>query len=201
MKQMTKLALMGALGICLMGVAAYAQNTDPAQGADPGAPPRGPGAFLLGLLDKYDVNHDGQLDANELAAFRKDIEAGNLPPPPGGRGPRGPGGPPPLPKDILDKYDVNHDGKLDETERAALHKDIQEGKIQLPFPGGRAGGPGGPGFKPATAAEVIAKFDADKDGKLDEAELTAFLDDMKSHRPGPGRRGPGGPPPGDVPQQ
>ncbi len=197
MKQTAKLALLGPLGLCFMSVASYAQPADQSPGTDPGGPPPGPGAFLLGLLDKYDVNHDGQLDANELAAFRKDIQEGNLPPPPGGRGPRGPGGPPPLPKEILDKYDVNHDGKLDETERAALHKDIQEGKVQLPFPGP---GPGGPGFRPfPTAADVLAKFDADKDGKLDEAELTAFLNDLKSHRPGPGRRGPGGPPPGGAP--
>ncbi len=200
MEHIKRLVFIGALGFCLARITAVAQPADPSAGPAPGGPPRAPGMFLLGLLDKYDVNHDGQLDAAELAALRKDIEEGKLPPPPGGRVGRGPGGPPPLPKDILDKYDLNHDGKLDESERAALQKDIREGKVQLPFRGPGPGGPGGPGFRPLpTAADVLARFDADKDGKLDEAELTAFLNEMKSRMPlGRGR---GGPPPAEAPQR
>ncbi len=63
------------------------------------------------------------------------------------RGPRGQGpgqrrqGPP---AEIVAKYDTNQDGKLDETERAALHADIEAGKVTLPE-GGR--GPGGGGRK------------------------------------------------------
>jgi hypothetical protein len=63
------------------------------------------------------------------AALAEDAPNG----PSGPRGPRGAGprrqGPPP---ELVAKYDVNHDGKLDETERAALHADIQSGKITPP---------------------------------------------------------------------
>jgi len=59
---------------------------------------------------------------------------------PGGRGPGG--GPP---KEILEKYDLNHDGVLDEQEHAAIRADIESGKLQRP-PGRGPGGPGGPGM-------------------------------------------------------
>jgi Ca2+-binding EF-hand superfamily protein len=216
MKNSAKFALVAALGLTLAAVTVNAQTdaADASAGPRPGGPPPGAprlGLVLKDLLEKYDINKDGQLDQTELAALRKDIDDGKIGPPAGGppggpagrRGPGGPGGRPPLPKEILDKYDVNKDGKLDEAERAALHKDIQDGKIQLP--GGGPQGQGGPGLgHPPTAKEIMAKFDVDKDGKLDETELTAFLQDMRQHRPppgGPGGPGPGGPPPGDAPQQ
>jgi hypothetical protein len=47
----------------------------------------------------------------------------------------------PPPKEILDKYDLNKDGKLDESERATLRKDIEDGKFQPPPPPPRPGGP------------------------------------------------------------
>jgi hypothetical protein len=97
------------------------------------------------------------------------------------------------PKEILEKYDVNKDGKLDETERAALHQDIVDGKIQPP-----PFRPGRHGMRPTppNAKEVIAKFDTDKDGKLDEAELAAFF---AAHRPPmPPGPGPDAPQPPDA---
>ena len=57
-------------------------------------------------------------------------------------GGRGPGGPP---QDILEKYDLNHDGVLDEQEHAAIRADIESGKLQRP-PGRGPGGPSGPGM-------------------------------------------------------
>jgi Ca2+-binding EF-hand superfamily protein len=220
MKRTMKLALIGALGLTWASTAVYAQPEppDPVPPNAPASQPAGfrPGQGILGLLDKYDANKDGVLDKTEMVAFKKDIEDGKLIPPPGVRGMGGFGGQLApgagrLPKDILDKYDANKDGVLDETERAALHKDIQDGKIERPFAGdqrrpispGRAAGPGAPGFgqmQPPSPQEILKRFDADKDGKLDEKELAAFLKDMQKHRPmmrGP--RGPGGPPPGDTP--
>ena len=115
-------------------------------------------------------------------------------------------------KELLEKYDVNHDGILDKDELAALNKDIDDGKIGPPPPRpmgrwqARAGRPPGP----PTVQGVLDKFDTDKDGKLDATELAAFLADMQKHRPpppfGPGAGGPppggagrGGPPPQDGP--
>ncbi len=159
MKTSKKLALVGAAGLALAGLLAYAQPGQPNQGSGdrPPGPPPGKmfGQMLLGLLTKYDVNQDGVLDQTELAALRQDIKDNKIGPPKRDGGPGGKNGPPP----------------------------------------------------PLTASQVLEKFDADKDGKLDENELTAFLEDMAAHRPPPppgfgrpgghGPSGPGGPPPGD----
>lgn len=215
MKKTTKLALLATLTLTLAGLTAQAQ-TEPAAPQPPQAPPGPPamGRMLPGLLDKYDVNKDGILDQQELANLKKDAEQGKLMPPgqpPFGRGMRGPGfgqggpggpgfGPGQPPKEVLDKYDTNQDGKLDENERAALHKDIQEGKVQPPFGRGQRS----PGFgPPPTAQGILEKFDADKDGKLDATELNAFLKSMPRGRGpmGGAMGGAGGPPPQDGQQQ
>lgn len=68
---------------------------------------------------------------------------GYNPPPPGS----GPPNPELHRQRLLEKYDANKDGKLDESEFAALGRDVFEGK--LPPLGGR--GPRGPGFGPPGA--------------------------------------------------
>ncbi len=123
--------------------------------------------------------------------------------PAGRRGPGGPGGqhrmgPPP---ELVAQYDADGDGKLDETERAALHADIESGKIARPEgrgPGGpgRRGGPGGPGgqHRMGPPPELVAQYDADGDGKLDETERAALHADVESGKIArPEGRGPGGP--------
>ncbi len=181
MKTKNKLALLTALVIALAGLSARAQSDEPSDAANlpPGPPHIRFGQVLSDLLQKYDANHDGQLDQTEMAALQKDIADGKIQPPgPAlGRGPRGPGGPPAhFPKEILDKYDLNHDGQLDESERAALHQDILDGKIAPPRFGAGPRGPRGPGFaQRPTAQQVLERFDTNKDGMLDAAELTAFL--------------------------
>jgi hypothetical protein len=205
MKRSSELPLLAALGLALTGFTAYAQSESGNQSPpSPGAPHHRPPPLeqvVTNLLDKYDVNKDGALDQAELAALRQDLADGKIGPPPGAPGMHRGFGPGPLPKDILDKYDLNKDGQLDESERAALEKDIQSGKLQPPPP---------PAHRPPPSAkEIIEQFDVDKDGKLDEAELTAFLKDMAQRRPPPpGPRGrmwgppPGGAPPGNgAPQQ
>jgi hypothetical protein len=109
------------------------------------------------------------------------------------RGPRGKGpgqhrqGPPP---EIVAKYDANQDGKLDETERAALHADIEAGKVARPE-GGR--GPGAGPRRQGPPPEIVAKYDANQDGKLDETERAALHADIEAGKvPRPeGGRGPG----------
>ena len=66
---------------------------------------------------------------------------------PKGGGKGKPQGPPPVPPEILALYDTDGDGKLSETEKAAMKADQE-----------------------ARRAELIAKYDTDGDGKLSAAE-------------------------------
>jgi hypothetical protein len=138
MKTLTKLALMGAVGAgaCWMLALAQDSHSPPPNGGPPGGPGRGghrppPPPLIVRALD---TNHDGIIDANEIAnavAVLQTLDKngdGQLTPDEY-MGP--PPGPDRLPKEILDQYDLNKDGKLDETERAALRKDIEAGKVQL----------------------------------------------------------------------
>ncbi|MBI2929812.1 MAG: hypothetical protein HYY24_29485 [Verrucomicrobia bacterium] len=119
-------------------------------------------------------------------------------PSPGPRGPRA--GRPEMQahrQQILDTYDVNKDGQLDESERATLHADIAAGKVQPPAGRGRRG-PGGPG------PELVKQYDANGDGVLDETERATLHADIAAGKVQPpgggGRRGPGGPSPELVKQ-
>ena len=84
-----------------------------------------------------------------------------------GPGPRR-GGPRKVPKEILEQFDKNSDGKLDEEERKAMMR--------------------------ARRAKFLEKYDKDGDGKLNEEERKAAMKD-RGGRP-PGGRPPGGRPPG-----
>ncbi len=116
-------------------------------------------------------------------------------------------------KALLSKYDTNKDGKLDDSERAAIGKDVEDGKFDPRLLGGRPGGPGfgpgprglrgagGPDFGPRHQ-ELLDKYDANKDGKLDAAEHEAIRKDIESGKLqpppfGPRRGGFGPPPPPD----
>lgn len=105
------------------------------------------------------------------------------PPPPGGPPSGGPGfrGPP---KEILEKYDLNKDGKLDQTERAALRQDVEDGKIAPPpFARGPRGPRGPQGFGGPNLddppKDLLDKYDANHDGKLDETERAALRRDIR----------------------
>jgi len=90
-------------------------------------PPRPDSAeFQAMLLERFDVDGDGVLSETEAAAAKADMEAhrpkdgmrgpqrrgdGTMGPPPDGE--MGPGG------DMLDRFDVDGDGTLSETEREA----------------------------------------------------------------------------------
>ncbi|HUJ57648.1 MAG TPA: EF-hand domain-containing protein [Kofleriaceae bacterium] len=89
-----KLAL--ALAGTLAGVGGFAA----AQGL-------GDGGGKAAILQKYDTNGDGKLDAQERAAMRADFKAKREA----------------RKAKILEKYDTNHDGKLEPSERKAMIDD------------------------------------------------------------------------------
>lgn len=64
--------------------------------------------------------------------------------------------------EIVSKYDVNHDGRLDAKERLAMRTAIIKEKTD-----GKEGSRRGKGMIPP---ELIEAFDQNKDGSLDEAE-------------------------------
>lgn len=195
MKRHNKIAMIGALGLALASGAAWAQTAPDGQVRGPGPGGRKMGPPPPEIMEKYDANKDGQLDETERAALKQDIADGKIQPPQ--RGPGGPGGPrPPMgppPKEILEKYDVNKDGKLDDTEHAAIRKDIEAGKLQPP---GRRGGP---------PPEILKQYDTDQDGKLSETERAALEKDVADGKLPPPPRGhrppPDEPAPDAVPQQ
>jgi hypothetical protein len=118
-------------------------------------------AYHEKVLAIYDADKNGKLDEDERDLLQEDIAAGKFerpPMPPGGRGPGGPGGPAHMgpPKEIVDQYDANKDGRLDDTERAALHADIEAGKIQMPHRGRGPGRPHGERPPPPPAEESTA---------------------------------------------
>ena len=99
-------------------------------------------------------------------------------------------------QEMLQRFDANGDGKLDDTEKAAM-KEAQKqersvrgmgdsGNRSSPGEAGPGPGPGGDRF----LKEMIKRFDKDGDGKLDEAELGEA---MKARANFMGNRGAGAP--------
>jgi EF hand len=76
-----------------------------------------------------------------------------------GRGRGGPGdnNGPPSPRELERKFDKNNDGKLDDTERAAMHAEFKARHDEQ-------------------HKKVLAQFDKNRDGKLDDSERTAMMD-------------------------
>ena len=64
-------------------------------------------------------------------------------------------------KKILEKFDTNHDGKLDDTEKAAAKAAMQKHH-----------------------QEMLAKYDTNGDGKLDPSERKAVREARHKNRPG-----------------
>jgi tellurite resistance protein len=64
---------------------------------------------------------------------------------------------------ILAKFDTNHDGQLDDSEKAAMRAAFKEKRQER-------------------RAELVARFDTNKDGKLEPAERKAMRDTLTSER-------------------
>ncbi len=191
---MKTIRILSTAAIIAAAITASVLADDTASAGRRGPRGQGPGQRRPGppaeIVAKYDTNQDGKLDETERAALQADIEAGKITRPEGGRGPgAGPRrqGPPP---EIVAQYDTNQDGKLDETERAALHADIEAGKITRPE-GGR--GPGAGPRRQGPPPEVVAQYDTNQDGKLDETERAALHADIEAGKVTlpEGGRGPG----------
>ena len=86
----------------------------------------------------------------------------------------------------LAAYDVDKNGTLDQDERAVLHDHIRNGKFAIPtavrhhIAGaiGHHGAKGHHGEAVSLPPEILAKYDTNKDGKLDEKEHVAFAVDI-----------------------
>ena len=65
--------------------------------------------------------------------------------------------------ELLQKYDTNKDGKLDDTERAAMKADFAAKRAER-------------------KAAMLAKYDTNKDGKLDASERAVMRDDQLTER-------------------
>jgi Ca2+-binding EF-hand superfamily protein len=64
---------------------------------------------------------------------------------------------------MIEKFDLNHDGKLDDNERAQMKAAFEAKRTER-------------------KAEMLAKFDLNKDGKLDDSERQAMRDAKLSDR-------------------
>jgi Ca2+-binding EF-hand superfamily protein len=116
---------------------------EPKPAASP-APAPALDASQAALLKRYDLNHDGKLDENELAAAHeamlKNNQAGSVD---GERGRK-------IRAALLKQFDKNGDGQLDENERAEMRKFF------------------------------LARYDKNGDGRLDDEERAAMRADFKA---------------------
>jgi len=128
------------------------------------------------ILEKYDVNKNGQIDPDEKAAMDRDREARR--------------------EEFIKRFDTDGDGQLSETERQAARE-------QMPNMGhGRHGGEMRQRMmekydankngqldpdekaaferdREARRAEFMKRFDTDGDGKLSDSEREAMREEMR----------------------
>ncbi len=80
----------------------------------------------------------------------------------------------------LATYDVDKNGVLDQDEHAVLHDDVRSGKFPLPAAIHQhlAQAMGHHGHHASLPPEILARYDTNKDGKLDEKEHIALAADI-----------------------
>ena len=102
-----------------------------------------------------------------------------------------------LQREVLERFDKNRDGELDEDEREAARESFRRngpprlgGRPERPSPGagrgdrGGRGGRGRGGSRRGQRIELIPKFDKDGDGILDKAERSEAGEYVKEKRRG-----------------
>ncbi len=120
------------------------------------------------MLEKFDVNKDGQLDDQEKAAMKAEFEAKHAE----------------MKQKMLEKFDVNKDGQLDDQEKAAMKAEF-EAKHGDKKPGCGPRGPRhhkGHGPKGDMHKRMLEKFDANKDGQLDDQEKAAMKAEFEAKK-------------------
>ncbi len=115
---------------------AVLSNTTPNRGRTPGQARGGVTGPLFGLraliIQRFDKNGDGMLDATELADFRQVLFPGNPSPPDALEA---------LRQDIIQQFDKKGNGKLDASEIAAAKAFLQQMLADLDKPLTGAGAP------------------------------------------------------------
>lgn len=190
-RQLTPLLLSATLFLAAHGARAAEESS-----ASP-APAPSYGPRHAEMLQKFDLNKDGQLDESERAAMRAQRREMRHPGRPAWGARRGPDqGPrhglrrmedPAFRRGyVMGKFDANGDGKLDDTERAAV-KAAAEKRM-------RAG--------MERQLQRLRSVDADNDGKISDAEWTAAKEKRQAEKAAKAAQraadddGPPPPPPG-----
>lgn len=104
-----------------------------------------------------------------------------------GEMPRRPQARPDMHKRMLEKFDTNKDGKLDESEMAARKAELSKHRADRGDRHARPEGAVHPGNRRRPHSErpaMLEKFDSDKDGQLNEQEHKNLKDAVKKHREG-----------------
>jgi Ca2+-binding EF-hand superfamily protein len=120
------------------------------------------------MLEKYDVDKDGQLSAEEKEVARESMQGQGGGPGKGGPGKGGPGGPnhKQFRQQMIERFDADGDGQLSPEERDAARAAMQD-----------HAGPGGKGGFNRHA--MLERFDTDGDGQLSPEERDAARAAMK----------------------
>ncbi len=155
-----------------------------AEGGKPGAggpkKARGPGARKMHkeMSEKFDANKDGELDETEKAAAKAEREKRKE----ASDQEKGEGPGKKRHDEMLKMFDANNDGKLDEAEKAAAKAELEKRKEGSESH--EKGEGKGPGNKKMND-KMLKKFDANKDGELNETEKAAakkFREEKKAER-------------------
>jgi hypothetical protein len=113
------------------------------------------GSSYQELLQRYDTNHDGKLDDDELAAAHEDMARERLE--------NGQGVGKKVRQQLLEKFDKNHDGRLEPDEREAARQYLQQHvELRQQF--------------------LLERYDKNGDGKLDDTERAAMKADFAKMR-------------------
>ena len=144
--------------------------------AEEGRPTPNP-EFQERLLQMFDKNGNGELDPDERQAAKETFQKRQAEGTGGFFGTKEGSQPNPEGmKRLLERFDANKDGKLDETERAAAKAEWEKRRAQ-----GQSSTERGP-MPEKLRQEMLKRFDRDGDGKLSDAERAAAKEEWQKRR-------------------